>query len=211
MTGHLKAMSEPQTFRRLSQPVEAMQWTGDNLVGFRRWLGDDTVPPDINDDPDDDALFLVLRHRGNRLAELPPGTWAVVSEGSIISSCGPDEFAARYSDTDAAGGPPPEHLTPIPSDRGFDTMPAIEARHGATVDTVTVAESSAAEAPHLWLRINGRALYECTNSAGLPDVRVAAEAGEMVAHLTLDQARQLEEQLAFLRTNHYQLGDGTDA
>lgn len=109
---------------------------------------------------------------------------------------------------DRAGGLAPEHLTPVTSDRGFDRLPPIEARIGDTVDVVSVAEASTATAPHVWLRMDGHAMWETTTMSGEPTIE-QGPVGWMMAHLTLDQVRILEEQLAFLRTNHYhhQLGD----
>lgn len=102
-----------------------------------------------------------------------------------------------------------DHLTPMTSDRGFDHMSPIETErctNDGPPHVVSVSESSAALGPHIWLRIEGRPLHRFTRPDGLPDVEAGRD-GTMSAHLTLDQARQLEEQLAWLRTNHYQNED----
>ena len=82
-----------------------------------------------------------------------------------------------------------DHLTPIRSDRGFISMPAIV---GAYAGEVTVYESSAAESPHIWLRVDER-------------FDRSAEPKDATAHLTMESARQLAEQLLWLCENHYQV------
>lgn len=68
------------------------------------------------------------------------------------------------------------------SGRGLVYMKPVKAESG---DAVCVFESSAADAPYIWLQVTG---------AGL-------------AHLTLDQARVVERQLRWLRKHHYQVSD----
>lgn len=53
----------------------------------------------------------------------------------------------------------------------------------------TVYESSAAGGPHIWLNVASGDCYGGT---------------EGTAHLTLDQARQVPDQLNWLADNHYQ-------
>jgi hypothetical protein len=82
--------------------------------------------------------------------------------------------------------PPPgpgEHLAATTSDRGFDRYPAISGAHGGEVQ---VYESSAASAPHVWLK-----------------------ATESPLHLTAENATKLAEQLLALVADHYQNGGGS--
>lgn len=79
----------------------------------------------------------------------------------------------------------PDHLTPIFSERGFRQFPAITDAYGGTI---RVYESSAAESPHLWLNV--------TAFAGFTD--------KGTAHLTIDQARQIADQLNWFADHHYQ-------
>lgn len=78
----------------------------------------------------------------------------------------------------------PAHLEPIWTDRGFKHMPEIEDRYGTTVQVI---ESSAATAPHIYLFLE---------PCGLDSV---------AAHLTLEDAAKLRDQLDYLIRNHYQL------
>ena len=81
--------------------------------------------------------------------------------------------------------PIPAHLEPIWTDRGFKHMPAIQGRDEDEV--VKVYESSAADGPHVWLRVE--------------EDRVSYAS----AHLTLEHAAELRDQLDYLIRNHYQL------
>jgi hypothetical protein len=86
----------------------------------------------------------------------------------------------------------PEHLKYKTSDRGFTHLPPIPSEYGGHV---LAYESSSAEGPHLWLRT------VCPVDLNEPEGLVT----ETVAHLTLENAQKLQEQLAFLIKNHYQL------
>lgn len=87
----------------------------------------------------------------------------------------------------------PAHLTPNITGRGFKHMPAVEADPG---ETVRAYESSAAfRGPHVWLSITSPANR---NEPG----GVAVQA---FAHMHIDKARELAEQLLFLCDNHYQI------
>lgn len=76
----------------------------------------------------------------------------------------------------------PEHLHATRTDRGFEHMPPIPNRDGGEV---RVYESSAADGPHLWLRVRGRT-------------------GEGLAHLTAEDAWKVADQLRWLVEHHYQ-------
>lgn len=79
------------------------------------------------------------------------------------------------------------------SERGFKHLEPIETtRH----ETVRVYESSAAMEPHIWLRITVELA---------PDGYSYVDPGVGHAHLTLDQAKQLQDQLAYLIEHHYQV------
>lgn len=84
------------------------------------------------------------------------------------------------------------HLTPHISDRGFKYMPEIHGTYASTHgDYIRVYESSAADAPHVWLNV----------SSELAD-KIAG--GGATLHLTTDDALKLADQLQFLVTHHYQ-------
>jgi hypothetical protein len=98
--------------------------------------------------------------------------------------------------SDCGGGPAGEtasdHLTPVMTDRGFQHMPKVQAVHGGQPSgTVQVYESSAASGPYIWLEVIEQEGHE---------VKMA------LAHLPLDEAVKLRQQLSYLTTNHYQLG-----
>ena len=81
-----------------------------------------------------------------------------------------------------------DHLIPSTSGRGFKWMPETVTPIGTTVE---VYESSAAEEPKVWLGI----------TRGRDDLR---------AHLTVDEARRVGEQLIWLADHHYQVEDAPD-
>jgi hypothetical protein len=75
-----------------------------------------------------------------------------------------------------------EHLDMTVSDRGLRYLPAIPATHGGrVVGQVEVYESSAAEAPHIWLKVTT-----------LPS------AESLILHLSVEDADRLGEQLRIL-------------
>lgn len=76
------------------------------------------------------------------------------------------------------------------TDRGFAHYTPIATQYG---HVVRVYESSSAWQPSLWLKI------ELKEKVGGIDPE------EATAHLSLDQARELRDQLDHLITNHYQL------
>ena len=84
-----------------------------------------------------------------------------------------------------------EHLEAETTSRGFMHLPQIPSEYGGGI---TVSESSAAMGPHIWVRM------ECPVDLNNPQ----GETKEAVAHLTLENARKLMEQLAYLDENHYQ-------
>ncbi len=87
----------------------------------------------------------------------------------------------------------PEHLIPTTSDRGFKTMPPVSTVWGGhDTGRVVVYESSAAEAPHLWLRVDATPGFGGT-------------AETVSAHLPLAEAEKLRDQLTWLIENHYQV------
>lgn len=77
------------------------------------------------------------------------------------------------------------HLVPVVTDRGFKHMPDLRGTHG--VSAIRVYESSAASAPHIWLR--------ATDASG----------EEATVHLTVEAALRLAEQIQYLARDHYQL------
>ncbi len=90
------------------------------------------------------------------------------------------------------------HIMPTISDRGFKTMPPVPASWGGhETGEVVVYESSAAEAPHLWLRVNAAPGFGGT-------------AETVSAHLPLDEAEKLRDQLTWLIENHYQVEPADD-
>lgn len=87
-----------------------------------------------------------------------------------------------------------DHLEPTTTDRGFKHMEPIDGRYG---ETVRAYESSSATHSSVWVSIGSEATKD------LPS-------GPVAAHLTVEDARKLAEQLTWLCDNHYQLqGDET--
>jgi len=84
-----------------------------------------------------------------------------------------------------------DHLTPIRSDRGFVHLPEI---HGTNGESVWVYESSAASGPNIWLKVTSPA------DRNRPDGPVV----DAVAHLSIDEARKVAEQIIMVCDNHYQ-------
>jgi len=75
------------------------------------------------------------------------------------------------------------------SDRGFAHLPSITCSYGSKVK---VYESSAAESPHIWVAIeSGPQLQD------LP--------GEAHAHLSLEDAKMLCDQITWMIENHYHM------
>lgn len=86
-----------------------------------------------------------------------------------------------------------DHLTATRSDRGFDRLPPVPSRHGGEVQ---VYESSAASGPHLWLSV------QTPVDLNDPEGPVV----DAVAHLTVEDALKLAEQIQQLAAGHYQNG-----
>lgn len=80
---------------------------------------------------------------------------------------------------------------PTFSARGFAHMDALDCSYGGTIRAY---ESSAADSPHVWINI-------------LQGPRIEAKPGEAVAHLSLETALRLRDQLTYLIDNHYQVRD----
>lgn len=76
-----------------------------------------------------------------------------------------------------------EHLIHTFSKRGFKHMPELHCDYGSEV---RVYESSAAVSPFIWLDVKHRS-------------------GSGTAHMTLDDAARLRDQLDYLIAHHYQL------
>lgn len=81
---------------------------------------------------------------------------------------------------------------PTVTERGFQRHAPILSSYGGHVE---VYESSAASGPHIWLRVESPA--DLNNPLG-PSV-------EGIAHLTLEDATLLRDQLTQLIDNHYQV------
>lgn len=91
-----------------------------------------------------------------------------------------------------------DHLAVRRTDRGFAHLPPIPSEYGGDV---RVSESSAAMAPHVWLRV------ECPANLNEPDGPTV----EGVAHLTVENAARLAEQVFTVIGNHYQNESTDDA
>lgn len=85
----------------------------------------------------------------------------------------------------------PEHLTPVETVRGFSHLPAIHDTYGGEV---SVYESSAASAPHVWLNATSPANYNDPEG----------EKTNATLHLPVADAIKLAEQLVMLVQGHYQ-------
>lgn len=83
------------------------------------------------------------------------------------------------------------HLNPIRTERGFTYLPEIPSEYGGHI---SVAESSAASGPHVWVRAFAPANL---NDPSGPTV-------ELPMHLTADNARRVAEQLEATVVEHYQ-------
>jgi len=84
-----------------------------------------------------------------------------------------------------------QHTEPTVTERGFRHMPDIPSTTGGHV---RVYESSAASGPHIWIRTE--------QPSDLNDP--SSDPVEAVAHLPLEAAEQLRDQLTALIANHYQ-------
>lgn len=89
------------------------------------------------------------------------------------------------------------HLQPETTDRGFNRLPQIAGDYGGRV---RVYESSAAMAPHIWLK--------ATSPVDLN--RPEGPEQSVHVHLTLDSARELMEQIGWLVDHHYQQSGRAD-
>lgn len=102
---------------------------------------------------------------------------------------------------------------PTYSDRGFARWEPVDSTYGAKT---SVYESSAAEAPHLWVSIDGEAhvsgeVRPFASAAANGLVRGTA-AGSIHAHLTMDQARELHRRLgAAIEHSETRFGGAPDA
>lgn len=81
----------------------------------------------------------------------------------------------------------PLHLAPFVTERGFLHMPTIKGTYPA--DAVKVYESSAASEACVWVSV----------------MSPRATLDGLTAHLTLEAAGQLRDQLTYLIENHYQV------
>lgn len=90
------------------------------------------------------------------------------------------------------------HLEPVVTDRGFRHMPPITDGYGSSVH---VYESSAADGPHVWMKIRTDDSYE---NRGTWHGSSKKDHAELCAHLTLDDLVKLGEQIEWFKKNHYQ-------
>lgn len=84
-----------------------------------------------------------------------------------------------------------KHLQPVTSSRGFLFLPPIPSEYGGEI---SVYESSAAGAPHIWVR--------ATSPTDMNNPELGSKSTYML--LTLENAEALSEQLAWFVKNHYQ-------
>jgi hypothetical protein len=84
-----------------------------------------------------------------------------------------------------------EAITPTLSERGFKQYDKVPSTYGGFIK---IYESSSAMAPHIWALIQQPSDL---NNPGSPPVEAAA-------HLTLEDAQHLHDQLGHLIDNHYQ-------
>jgi hypothetical protein len=82
-------------------------------------------------------------------------------------------------------------MQPKYSDRGFAFWEPIKASYGAEID---VHESSAAAGPHLWINIEGDC-HLTDAPPRTPGIPGGVAKGSAAAHLTMDAARALRDQL----------------
>ena len=117
------------------------------------------------------------------------GTVDPAWEGPTADDCATEAEVYQYLIDRLSG----EDATPSFSDRGFAHFNPVPSEYGGDV---RVSESSAASGPHLWLRI--------VSPVDLND-RYGPQQ-ESVAHLTLENATTLRDQLTYLINHHYQIG-----
>ncbi len=86
------------------------------------------------------------------------------------------------------------------SDRGLKHYKPIEDTYGATV---SVYESSAASAPHIWVSIDGKCHLSSSPTTHV-GVSHGIASGAAFAHLTLEDAEALREALGAAIQGHYQ-------
>lgn len=86
----------------------------------------------------------------------------------------------------------PAYLQPTVTSRGFKHMPELNVDYGSTV---RLYESSAANAPHVWLSVTAPA-----NPAAPEQPRVTT-----TAHMHINDLEALRDQIDYLLENHYQL------
>lgn len=117
-----------------------------------------------------------------------------VEAGWLVGQAPDETKSIRYpayalTETGAAivGAATPAHLVPEVTNRGFKRLPSINDAHGSNA---CAFESSATSAPHVWLAV--------TLAGGEEHVSL---------HLTLDQARQVADQLNWLVDHHHQNED----
>lgn len=91
-----------------------------------------------------------------------------------------------------------QHLTVTTTDRGFDHLPPIPSTYGGHV---TAYESSGASDSYLWLKVRD----ESGSSS-----RHGTEPTEAHAHLLVEDALRLADQLVRLVADHYQYADSVD-
>lgn len=84
--------------------------------------------------------------------------------------------------------------TPTITHRGFQHMDPVPSTHSGHVK---VYESSAAVSPHIWVNV------ECPANLNEP----TGPTTRATAHLTLENAAILRDQLTYLIDNHYQMQD----
>ena len=82
---------------------------------------------------------------------------------------------------------------PMYSSRGFKYLDPTPSTYGGHV---AVYESSAASGPHLWVAVKQDR-----------EARLDGRDTEATAHLTLEAATRLRDQLTYLIENHYQVSD----
>ena len=85
------------------------------------------------------------------------------------------------------------HLVHKLSPRGFKHMPRLDGTYG---ERVTAYESSAADGPHVWINVYTKKDPGMAHSAAI----------QAAAHMTVDEAWKLAEQLMYLVNEHYQNG-----
>lgn len=186
-------MTQAAEYRKKPVVIEAIQLVdGESFDAIMRWRRSCT--PENNSGGHAPGLGWWIKFRtleGEMTAN--QGDWIIRGIKGEFYPCKPDIFEATYEQVTSVGERE-EHLRPTRSDRGFVRMPEIT---GTYPGTVSIYESSGASQPQIWLKVEQPA------DLNVPE----GPWTKAIAHLSVEAATQLAQQLLFLVEYHYQTCD----